>query len=206
MATTVSTRSLSFLQPFSYGTDFRQASNQQPFSLTLSSDPRAHHRSPSRDTHRAATMGFLKDKVSVRARQSPHPRTPPPEVTNRILVENADDSPKRPNRFLLPSLQRVKPKRSFSGLFSSNGDAPSIAMALDMISTPFIDGIVNSRPTSTPPAHHQRVSVIPEAQYPAKEDKFQPQNHFLTKYGMKHHPYPHEVPYMQAYDPVLLDK
>jgi hypothetical protein len=40
---------------------------------------------------------------------------------------------------------------------------------------------------------------------PAKA--FQAKNHFATRRGMIHHPYPpHQAPYMQAYDRTLLDK
>jgi hypothetical protein len=133
-------------------------------------------------------------------------------VTNRdplALVENVGDQgfPKRTNRW-----QRVKKKRSISSLFS-NGDAPSIAMALDMVSSPIV-AMVNDRPASTSPVVSKRVSVVPEVETEAetetqveeKANRFQQKNHFLTKHGMKHHPYPHEAPYMQAYNPVLLDK
>jgi hypothetical protein len=96
-----------------------------------------------------------------------------------------------------------------SGLFSSDGDTSSISMALDIVSAPFV-AMVHDRSASTPPIEKRRVSIIPEADTEAhdldKACKFQPKNHFLTRHGMKHHPYPADAPYMQAYDPVLLDK
>jgi hypothetical protein len=126
-------------------------------------------------------------------------------------MENDKDqgSPKRADRFLTTSLQRVKKKRSISGFFSSNGDAPSIAMALDMVSTPIV-AMVNDHPLSAPPVMTKRVSVVPEGDTEMQSEewvaRFQPKTQFLMKHGMKHHPYPHEAPYMQAYDSVLLDK
>jgi hypothetical protein len=39
------------------------------------------------------------------------------------------------------------------------------------------------------------------------KDKFEEKDYFITRYRMKHHPYPREdAPYMQAYNPILLDK
>jgi len=37
-------------------------------------------------------------------------------------------------------------------------------------------------------------------------DRFRRRKYFLTRHGMMLHPYDHEAPYMQAYDPVSLDK
>jgi hypothetical protein len=129
-----------------------------------------------------------------------------------VLTENVNDqgSPKRTNRFLSPSLRGVKKKRSITTFFP-NSDASSVGMALGMVSTPFIT-MISDRPASTPPTENKRVSVVPEvADIDGQDDEegadgFQQKSHFLTKQGMKHHPYPHEAPYMQAYDPVLLDK
>ena len=219
MATTAATHPHSLLQPSWYGIDFsRRSSSQRPFSLALTSEARSHRSSASASdvgqAHYSATMGFIiRDNVPNQIQISSHsrPRTPLPEVTNRdplTPVENDKNqgSPKRTNRFLTASLQRAKKKRSISSFFSSNGDALSIAMALDMVSTP-IAAMVNDRPPSTPPAVTKRVSVVPEEmQSEERAARFQQKNQFLMKNGMKHHPYPHEAPYMQAYDSVLIDK
>lgn len=214
MATATRTRPPSLLQSSLYDIDFpRWPSSQRP----ISREPRSHNRSSSAlaDARPSATMGFsLKDKVPVAVRRSSsrsRSRMPLPEARNQgPLVLDHQHSPKRSNRFLSTSLQKVKQKRSISGFFSSNSDSPSsITMALDMISTPLL-AVVHDRPSSAPPIERKRVSAVLEAdtelQNEEKADKFQLKNHFLTKHGRKHHPYPHEAPYMQAYDPVLLDK
>jgi hypothetical protein len=215
MATTT-TRPLS-LQPSWYGIDLsRRSTDLRPLSLAFSSEPRRRRQSSSTSgqAHHSATMGFnLKGKV----RRSSPSRPQTPEMTNQgshVLTENVNDqgSPKRTDRFLSSSssLRGVKKKRSITSFFP-NGDASSVGMALGMVSTPFITTI-NDRPASTPPTEKKRVSVVLEvADIDGQNDEdgadeFQQKNHFLTKQGMKHHPYPHEAPYMQAYDPILLDK
>ena len=53
-------------------------------------------------------------------------------------------------------------------------------------------------------------TVVPDGearvQEDGKADGFPRRNRFVTRDGMRHHPYPEEAPYMQAYDPVLLEK
>ena len=54
-------------------------------------------------------------------------------------------------------------------------------------------------------------TVVPEGEARVQEDDgkadgFPRRNRFVTRDGMRHHPYPEEAPYMQAYDPVLLEK
>lgn len=208
MAATVTTGLVS-LQPSWYGLDLsRRSLGNQPLSLAIPSEPRSRRRksSGSDQTPHSATMGFnlLKDKVVRRASPS-RPRTPLPETTKRgslDLVENVDDqaSPKRSHRFCPTTLRGIKKKRSVSTFFS-NGEASSVAATHDAAMV---------RPASTPPMENKRVSVLPEAdtamQDEERTDGFQRKTHFLTRHGMKHHPYPHDAPYMQAYDPILLDK
>jgi hypothetical protein len=203
MATTTTTRPVS-LQPSWYGLDL--SGRSRPHSLP--SEPRSPRPSSSGSgqTQHSTTMGFnLKVPTLVRRSSPSRPRTPLPETTNRSsldLVENADDqsSPKRSHRFRSTTFRGIKKKRSISAFFS-NGDASSVAVTHDT-------AVV--RPASTPPMEYKRVSVLPEpdtsTQDEERTDGFQRKTHFLTRQGMKHHPYPHDAPYMQAYDPVLLDK
>lgn len=204
MATSV-TRPVSLL-PLPYGPGSCGASTQRPFSLAFPNacEPRTRRRptsaSGSSDIHHSA-MGFnIKDRIPARIRKASgsRPGTPVPEVDN--IDEN--DSPQR-NRFLTGSLKRVKKKRSISSVFTINGDA-----AGGNISSPISVGA--DELASTPPLNIRRVSVVPEgdAERHVEEspDVFRKRDHFLTRRGMKHHPYPDEAPYMQAYDPILIDK
>lgn len=109
-------------------------------------------------------------------------------------------------RYFSGGLHRTKKKRSITSLFTAaEDDRP-----LGTISSPALV-TVNDQPVTAPPEETKRVSVVPESEAEihdedANSNGFQQRNRFIFKGGMKHHPYPDEAPYMQAYDPVLLDK
>lgn len=113
-----------------------------------------------------------------------------------VVVENADNQ-KHNTRSFLTNL-------SISNFFSSNGNAPAPAMDPDVSLTPVIN-VTNDRPVSTSPIQSVVPDVDTEIWAKDRTDGFQLNSHFLTKHGSKHHPYPREAPYMQAYDPILLD-
>jgi hypothetical protein len=155
-------------------------------------------------------MGInFKDKVPglTRRTSKSKPRVPSPEVTNQdsqFLSKETD--PKFGNRFLSGSLRRVKKKRSISSLFPpADGE-----VLLNIVSTSPPISPVTIICHQLSPLENRKMSVVLEAdagtQGEEKVDEFQRKNHFLIKSGMKHHPYSDEAPYMQAYDPILLDK
>jgi hypothetical protein len=163
-------------------------------------------------------MGInLKDKVPglTRRASKSKPRVLSPEVTtNRDsppFVEKTDGgcSPKFGSRFLSGSLRRVKKKRSISSLFPS-ADGEVLPLVLDIVTTSPPTSPTTDHLPPVPPLENRKMSVVPEAvvetQDEERVDEFQRKNHFLIKSGMKHHPYTDEAPYMQAYDPILLDK
>lgn len=104
----------------------------------------------------------------------------------------------------------MKKQRSTSGFVPSvDGNVPSLV--LDVTSPTIPTFPTNEHLPPVPPMPNKDMPVVLEAddvgtQDEEKVDKFQRKNHFLIKSGMKHHPYPDEAPYMQAYDPILLDK
>lgn len=208
MAATSTPPPFSLLPPSTYGPN-----PLGPFSFSFTFP--SHHGTTTR--HRPPVvldlMG-LKDKVPALIRRSSTSK-PLPEATDRgslPAVEKIDsvNSPRLSCRFLSGSLRRSKKKRSISSLFQVvSGDVQPIV--LDSIPTPHSDTDLLSAPV--PPVEKKTVSVVleeeevtSESQEEVKVDGFQRKNHFLTKSGMKHHPYPEDAPYMQAYDPILLDK
>lgn len=164
------------------------------------------------------TMGInFKDKLPglTRSASKSKLRVPSPEVsTNRdspSTVEKKDGgySPKFGSRFLSGSLRRVKKKRSISSLFPS-ADGEVLPFVLDIVTVPSPISPTFDHLPPVQPLEIRKMSVVLEADVGAQDeekvDEFQRKNHFLIKSGMKHHPYTHEAPYMQAYDPILLDK
>jgi len=103
----------------------------------------------------------------------------------------------------LPSpLKRSRKKRSIASIFISSDDSDITPVATPTLSTTPQDHIqnLNERPEATVSRTH--VSF----EDPELVDRFEPKNTWVERNKMKLHPYYKEVPYMQAYDPISLER
>jgi hypothetical protein len=138
------------------------------------------------DSGYASIMGLQSDADSIRKRRFDADMLRP--FTPIIRTSSWDPS---------------KPKKAF---IQRRKKSPSDA------SESFFTNSCHSASTSTLPDEPDLSSdgdddaeIMQGTHSPAKA--FQAKNHFATRRGMIHHPYPpHQAPYMQAYDRTLLDK
>ncbi|EGO31078.1 hypothetical protein SERLADRAFT_412541 [Serpula lacrymans var. lacrymans S7.9] len=153
-------------------------------------------------------MGVSNDKDSNRLRKLSKPLTHLPESDQRdsvIHVDNAGEqssqtSPKRGKRLFSSTLHRTKKK----------SPAPLEAT----IPFPVESQAHTTSPSDgypvTPTQEETPVTAVPPVRADTTGHKptvgFDERKYFLHKRGLKHHPYSRdEVPYMQAYNPTLLD-
>lgn len=100
---------------------------------------------------------------------------------------------------------KVKPKRSLASLLTM-GDGLPTSFHEPPSSEPAAS-TTSSAPESKDGANRGIEEIEGEEEVVGEPvERFQPRDRFRTKQGMTLHPYPQEAPYMQAYDPVLLDK
>ena len=95
-----------------------------------------------------------------------------------------------------PTLHRVKEKRSMTSPVPSHSSAASPQSSHRLLSPP--ETPITSVPTS------KRTRFLDQDQELSK--KFIPKSIWAKRHNMKLHPYHQDVPYMQAYDPILLDR
>lgn len=102
----------------------------------------------------------------------------------------------------LPSpLKRSRKKRSIASIFISSDDSDITPVATPTLSSAQVHvQNFNERPEAT----------VSEAHVSFEEselvDRFEPKNTWVERNNMKLHPYYKEVPYMQAYDPISLER
>ncbi|KAH7922802.1 hypothetical protein BV22DRAFT_1016579 [Leucogyrophana mollusca] len=142
-------------------------------------------------------MGLNLDTESIRRRKlsKPHknvsdaePRQPLPPVNGA----SEQESPK-PKRFL-GALPRTKKKKSMGTLH------PPL---IDVVPFP---RELRPRGNSGAGAETDMLFVGAEDHDDKPSKVFEARDHFARRRGMMHHPYPHdEAPYMQAYDPILME-
>ncbi|KAJ3485484.1 hypothetical protein NLJ89_g11897 [Agrocybe chaxingu] len=143
---------------------------------------------------------LLPNKVADTVVSNPRPTTPSP-LRDRLAPPNAQDS--SPSSTLAPVAPRVKKKRSMVSLFNSSespssDDSPLRSPSLSLSSpqktedTPKLSSrkrmLKNTKQGDIDPAHH-----------------FVPKSVWAKRHNMKLHPYQGDAPYMQAYDPILLE-
>lgn len=185
MASAISSQSFSPFQPHSLG----ECSSSESLTLTprpsfsnsysTSTDSCSRPSSfSSIDSGYASIMGPQSDVDSTRKRR----------FREKHLSPSDADAFKPINR--TPSWDSSKPKRAFlQKRKKSPCDAESFSIPDD---------------TDLSDDRDEDVKIIQGTYCPAKA--FQAKNHFATRRGMIHHPYPHhQVPYMQAYDRTSLD-
>lgn len=100
----------------------------------------------------------------------------------------------------LHPLNRSRKKRSIASIFISSDDSDITPVATPTLSTTAQVQISNEKPEATVSRTH--VSF----EDPELADRFEPKNSWVERNNMKLHPYYKEVPYMQAYDPILLER
>lgn len=219
MATVAATRPASVASQSSFYPNFSRPSSIIHTNSSLSVPTASSSRLRTSISSGNLSMGFsnMRDKVPARIRRPSYsrPRTPlPEEVASRgpvVVVE--DTSPKRSSGFLSGGLRTLQKKRSVSNLFPSQtySNASPVSPDYRSIATSTSAGSLTLSATLVPPKTKKRVSIVPEVEAEEMHERgtppiFERKTHFVTKGGMKHHPYPEEAPYMQAYDPILLDK
>jgi hypothetical protein len=103
----------------------------------------------------------------------------------------------------LPSpLKRSRKKRSIASIFISSDDSDIAPVATPTLSTTAEAHIQNSNEKPETTVARTHVSF----EDPEMVDRFEPKNTWVERNNMKLHPYYKEVPYMQAYDPILLER
>ena len=203
--TTATAQPVSTSRPLSF--NFVEHSLRRPNSSSHLRKSRVLPSRPKSSSARLSEMNsfgtmslFLSEKSPVATGgTSSTPSSARRDVYNRELIfedgKIDDDEISKRGRFLTGSLRIVKNKRSPSHLNRSASSSATYS--------------TTNRP-NTALSIEKRVSVVPEGegreQEDTKADGFPHRNRFVTKDGMRHHPYPDEAPYMQAYDPVLLEK
>lgn len=96
-----------------------------------------------------------------------------------------------------PTLHRVKEMRSISSHVPSAPSAVSSLSGHHLLSPP------QTPKTSVPSG--KRIRFLDQDHEPSRK-KFVPKSIWAKRHNMKLHPYHQDVPYMQAYDPILLDR
>lgn len=95
-----------------------------------------------------------------------------------------------------PTPHRVKGLRSITSPVPSTPSSVSSFSGNHLLSPP------QTPKTSVPTS--KRIRFLDQDQESSK--KFIPKSIWAKRHNMKLHPYHHDVPYMQAYDPILLDR
>jgi hypothetical protein len=95
-----------------------------------------------------------------------------------------------------PTLHRVKGMRSMTSPVSSTFSAVSSLSGHHLLSPP--------QTPKTSVSTRKRIRFLDQDQESSK--KFIPKSIWAKRHNMKLHPYHQDVPYMQAYDPILLDR
>ncbi|CAA7268092.1 unnamed protein product [Cyclocybe aegerita] len=150
---------------------------------------------------RTEACRLLPIKVTDSVVSNPRPTTPSP-LCDSLAPPNAQDSSPSSSR-LAPVAPRVKKKRSMVSLFNSS-DSPSSD-----------DSPLRSHsPSLSPPQKPEDTQKLSSRKHMlrnAKQGDVDPTQHFVPKsiwakrHNMKLHPYQGDAPYMQAYDPILLE-
>ncbi|KAF9469742.1 hypothetical protein BDZ94DRAFT_1231356 [Collybia nuda] len=132
----------------------------------------------------------------------------PPQSTNYSPTESGTDRPLSSHGiFTLSKSKGLKKKRSLASLLSaaseSNIITTPVTQSLSLGSSPL--GIL--APITASPVDEQPNNGPDETWKPARRpiNNFIRKNTWLKRENMKVHPYPLEAPYMQAYDPILLE-
>jgi hypothetical protein len=99
-----------------------------------------------------------------------------------------------------PTLHRVKNKRSMTSPLTTTD--PSTSPAVSSF-TP-LSGFHLLSPPQTPNTSSKRTRFLDQDHESSKT--FIPKSIWSKRHNMKLHPYHQDVPYMQAYDPILLDR
>ncbi|KAF8641201.1 hypothetical protein AX17_000836 [Amanita inopinata Kibby_2008] len=154
------------------------------------STPRTIFESRSRLSARPATSTGIPQNMKQPPR-FPKPTTPPPPLTPKSHLRNAPQSTAQGNdRAFSPQklLHRIKRKRSLVSLsVSPTRQHPHLSVS----------------PLSSSSSHGN--STKPVFKSPSVPAAFAEKDGWIRRDYATLHPYPNEAPYMQAYDPILLD-
>lgn len=114
-----------------------------------------------------------------------------------------------------PTLHRVKKKRSIASLFTAtdpsasttaSGSGPPSPGSQYLLSSSQSVDVPMKTNASASTAKKTRFFDQDSNNYDDLSPKFIPKSVWAKRHNMKLHPYHHEVPYMQAYNPILLDR
>lgn len=195
-------------------------SHYRPFS-TLYTDPPYIDLQPPRKPSR------LKRASSVGAMQALSHMMPGRDKTSKPNPFSLSNAPKMPAALKFksrwspahddsePAPAAMKKKRSMASLFSSaealvesgngepiTGQRRSPLGAAYHVSTPPPSASVHK----APPSAHKAVAFKDSTSDPDLQSPFLPKDIWSKRNNMSLHPYHDRVPYMQAYNPILLDK
>lgn len=188
--------------------------------------PRPRRRSIIRPSSSFSSMGFsFKDRTKeVKEIQKEQGR--PRKMSDSVktsgntavrplspLNSSATSSTDRPSSiFTLHKPKGLKKKRSLASLLSaaseSNIGSTSVTQSTSSPGALGSSPLGTSTPITASPVDERPNSGGDAVRKPLRkpENKFVRKNTWLKRENMKVHPYPLEAPYMQAYDPILLEK
>lgn len=184
--------------------------------------PRPRRRSIIRPSSSFSSMGFsFKDRTKeVKEQGRPRKMSDSVKISGNTTVRpipplnsSVTSSIDRPSSiFTLHKPKGLKKKRSLASLLSAASES-------NVGTTPITQSTSTSgAPGSSPLGTSTPITASPEDEGPNSGDvvirkplrkpdnNFVRKNTWLKRENMKVHPYPLEAPYMQAYDPILLEK
>lgn len=135
------------------------------------------------------------------------PRLPP---SHNIVLQTSSEIVKP-----TPTLHRVKKKRSMASLFAgADPVAPASSLSGSISPSPGPHSLLSlPHPVDVPMTSSISVSIGKRTRFLDHDlndhdssHKFVPKSIWAKRHNMKLHPYHQDVPYMQAYDPILLER
>ncbi|KAF9531876.1 hypothetical protein CPB83DRAFT_891220 [Crepidotus variabilis] len=198
-----------------------RTSHYRPFSTLLTHSPYSEHSTPQSLKRSSSSSGFQALQMGLHFKAKQEHRHIQVSPTSEMICPPLLHSSTAPAAHTqMPAnshqLRRVKKKKSMVSLFSTASETSPTAER-----TPVTASNVN--PSSPPNTNHPpspRPTEIVERRAPYKSatlpvsisfgpasaiERFVPKNVWAKRHNMKLHPYQKDVPYMQAYDPVLLE-
>ncbi|TFK41890.1 hypothetical protein BDQ12DRAFT_677335 [Crucibulum laeve] len=170
-----------------------------------------------------ASMGLFKDKgkekeakekkEQARCRKSSELKALRPAIPLRSLSNPTNGLPQRPSTahgtVQGHTSARLQKKRSLSSMLSSETVVPIESLKTPLtsfvpLSTPSDDGTIIIRSADTSSLNETERGFGADEEDPSV-DKYIKKALWLKRSNMKIHPYASEAPYMQAYDPILLE-
>ncbi|KJA28486.1 hypothetical protein HYPSUDRAFT_51277 [Hypholoma sublateritium FD-334 SS-4] len=213
----------------------RVQSHYRPFSTLFAEAPYTDAQPPKPTRlKRSSSVGAMqalsnmgialagsKDKFKTTKEAASSPRFPSARMPASLRFKTRrsplldDDAPSTSSGTTRPSpaAAHMKKKRSMVSLFTTSSDAPTVGSGNGEPNTglrrsPLVANHVSPPPLPTPDNGNKTSpanKAVPSASDPDIPGIFLPKHIWSKRHNMTLHPYHEHVPYMQAYDPILLD-